>query len=399
MVNFEDLDYKRLDNESEEDYQLRICSLKEQKGLYWDEVAQIINRELDLNYTESRYRKLYSAYKKGREETIEETMSLFSEEDSEIRQKFANATDKAAYYKLLRQDSRFERFYSLIAENIKQLPAPQFLNDNINNTANEKEYVLGFADLHIGANFVTINNKYSIEEVTNRFNKALAYCKTFIEERQLTKLTVLSLGDELQGMLRINDVKMNEVAVVDAFVFACRLIANFLNNLSAYCKIDYKMVAYSNHNQTRPLGTKASEIASEDMGKILYNYLKDTLALNEGISIESNLDNDFVEFNIFGFNCIALHGHQVKNIGTIVKDLSNQHRKFYDYVFLAHTHSAKEFISGVGKYHDVEVLSLPSVVGECPYAQSLMVSSKAGMKIYEFDKKFGHTASYKIILN
>ena len=40
MVNFEDLDYKRLDNESEEDYQLRICSLKEQKGLYWDEVAQ-----------------------------------------------------------------------------------------------------------------------------------------------------------------------------------------------------------------------------------------------------------------------------------------------------------------------------------------------------------------------
>ena len=75
MVNFEDLDYKRLDNESEEDYQLRICSLKEQKGLYWDEVAQIINRELDLNYTESRYRKLYSAYKKGRDETIGEDVT------------------------------------------------------------------------------------------------------------------------------------------------------------------------------------------------------------------------------------------------------------------------------------------------------------------------------------
>lgn len=396
MVNFEDLDYKRLDDESEEDYQLRICAIKDEKGLYWDEVAQIINRELELNYTESRYRKLYSAYNKGKQ-TVVVNDKLFAE-DSELREKFANAVDKSAYYRLLRQDSRFERFYSLVAESIKQLPPPQFLN-YAEVAENEKEYVLGFADLHIGANFTTINNKYSLSEVTNRFNKALGYCKNFIVENKLDRLTVLSLGDELQGMLRLNDVKVNEVAVVDAFVFACRLIANFLNNLSEYCQIDYKMVAYSNHNQTRPLGTKASEIASEDMGKILYHYLKDTLALNERISIQSNLENDFVEFNIFNFNCIALHGHQVKSVNTIVKDLSNQHRKFYDYVFLAHTHSAKEFISGVGKYHDVEVLSLPSVVGECPYAQSLMVSSKAGMKIYEFDKKFGHTASYKIILN
>ena len=61
MINFEDIDYKRLDEETEDDYTLRICALKEIKHLYWDEIAQIINRTLDQNYTESRYRKMYFA--------------------------------------------------------------------------------------------------------------------------------------------------------------------------------------------------------------------------------------------------------------------------------------------------------------------------------------------------
>ena len=72
MINFEDIEYKRLDDESEDDYILRICGLKEDKQLFWDEVARIINKELDLNYTESRYRKLYSAYKKGKDSVVKE---------------------------------------------------------------------------------------------------------------------------------------------------------------------------------------------------------------------------------------------------------------------------------------------------------------------------------------
>ena len=72
MINFEDIDYKRLDEETEDDYTIRICALKEIKHLYWDEVAQIINRTLDQNYTESRYRKMYSAYTKGKADAVKE---------------------------------------------------------------------------------------------------------------------------------------------------------------------------------------------------------------------------------------------------------------------------------------------------------------------------------------
>ena len=34
MIDFEDIEYKRLDDETEDDYILRICGLKEDKQLF-----------------------------------------------------------------------------------------------------------------------------------------------------------------------------------------------------------------------------------------------------------------------------------------------------------------------------------------------------------------------------
>lgn len=400
MIDFEDIEYKRLDDETEDDYILRVCGLKEDKQLFWDEVARIINKELDLNYTESRYRKLYSAYKKGKEE-VEKEVIEFSPEEVEVREKYANSCDKIAYSRLMRQDARFERFYRLVGKQISQLPPPQFLNENKINSYinNDKEHVLCFADLHIGAKFTSINNSYSMQEAQNRFEKALAYCRDYVSKNNVRKLTVLSLGDEIQGMLRISDLRLNEKCVVDAFVFAERLIANFLNELSKYCYIDYKMVVYSNHNQNRYLGTKASELAGEDMGKILYGYLTDVLALNDRVTVYANEEADYTEFKIFDFNFIMLHGHQISNIQNAIKDLSNTHHKFYDYVILGHTHSLKEYPGGEGEHYNMEVLVAPSVCGSDPYADKLQVGSKAGMVIFEFDKKYGYTDKHNIILN
>ena len=109
--------------------------------------------------------------------------------------------------------------------------------------------------------------------------------------------------------------------------------------------MNYIQVCYSNHEQPRYLGTKASELAGEDMGKISFAYLQDVLATNPRIKVSGDVDKDYYEFNIFNFKCFAAHGHQVKNLNEISKDLANRHRTFYDYVFLAHSHSAKEFIS------------------------------------------------------
>lgn len=401
--------------ETDDEYEIRVCSLHDEYGLTWDDVTAIINSALDQNYTESRYRKMWKMYNLGvRNTTTQRRMrnkesgeylkindAAIEDREDELRERYADSTDRIAYTRLLRQDARFERFYKLVGEQISQLPPPQFLNENTISSFvdNDKEHVLCFADLHIGAKFISINNNYSIQEAKNRFEKALAYCRDYVSKNNVRKLTVLSLGDEVQGMLRISDLKLNEKCVVDAFVFAERLIANFLNELSRYCYVDYKMVVYSNHNQNRYLGTKASELAGEDMGKILYGYLTDVLALNDRITVYANEEADYTEFKIFDFNFIMLHGHQINNVQNAIKDLSNTHHKFYDYVILGHTHSLKEYPGGEGEHHNMEVLVAPSVCGSDPYADKLQVGSKAGMVIFEFDKKYGYTDKHNIILN
>lgn len=415
--------------ETEDEYEIRICSLHDESDLTWDDIAAIINSALDWNYTESRYRKVWKAYCLGVKNTAvqrrprskEEGDYLstknksieidefekqpedpkYTEKEEDLREAYATTSDRLAYLRELRQDSRFERFYKNIAaaiEKVGKLEVPIFLNP-VQAKTQDKQYVVGLADLHLGAAFSAINNKYNIEIAKKRIEDSANYIKDFVLEKGLSEITILSLGDMIQGMLRTSDLKLNEKDVVDAFVIAERLLAGFLNSLSKYCKVKFIQVCYSNHEQPRYLGTKANELAGEDMGKILFAYLQDVLALNERVEIIGDTEKDYYEFKIFDFECFAEHGHQIKSIADANKNLTNRHRKFYDYVFLAHSHSAKEFITAEGLNHDVETLVLPSLIGSDPYADKLMVGSKAAIKIFGFDKKYGHTESYKYILN
>ena len=405
--------FRRMPEETEEDYKIRMGGLRNTYKLTWTDLAGLINEELGYNYSESKYRKEYNLYLRGREDARDEieipvAPSAFracdnnyplSDEEIAMRETYQNSTERTPYYRLMRQDARFERFYRLVGEEIKRLPPPDFLRQLSISEDGEHEFLMTLADLHIGACFETVNNKYSMKIAQERFEKLLSKTKAFVEKQGISRLRILSLGDIVQGILRISDLRLNEAPVVDALVFAMRLVADFLNKLSQYCYIDFLQVLYSNHDQLRPLGTKASELGAEDMGKILFAYLQDTLANNPRITILGDREHDYLEFKIFDFNCIAMHGHQIKDVKGVYKDLANRHHKFYDYIFLGHTHSVKEFINAEGATHDAITNVSGSFVGSCPYADSLFVGSKASVKIYEYDAVEGQVASYKIILN
>ena len=404
--------FTRLPEETEEDYKIRLGGLRQTYRLTWQEIADVINAELGYNYSESKYRKEYNLYLRGREDAQEEATHVgtvrpqeeyyhFDSDEVELKERMMNSTERTPYYRLMRQDARFERFYKMVGQEIKRLPVPDFLRLSVDEESNkeEHEFLMTLADLHIGACFETVNNRYSMKIAQERFEKLLSKMVAFVGKHEIKRLRILSLGDIVQGILRISDFKLNEAPVVDALVYAMRLIADFLNKLSQYCYIDFLQVMYSNHDQLRPLGTKASELGAEDMGKIFFAYLRDVLADNLRISITGDKEHDFLEFKIFDFNCIALHGHQVRDVKNLYKDLANRHRKFYDYIFLGHTHSVKEFINAEGSTYDAITNVSGSFVGSCPYADSLFVGSKSSVKIYEYDKVEGQVASYKIILN
>lgn len=399
--------FKKLENETEEQYLWKIGQMVDSGKIdSWASVNDIINKELGIDEEkwrdESSFRKRYQAAKKfydgcfSKMESNEYADKLEEQRKELEKQRQKLYATKTEYTRQVRQQSRFELFYENVADEIRAFNTPEFVG--LDYSVNNKEYILSIADIHAGANFITETNKYSFEEVTIRFNKLLNDAVCFVKEHQLGHIKVLCLGDDIQGILRLSDLQLNESSVVKATVFIAKTLANFLNELSKYCYIDYYHCPTSNHSQNRPLGTKASEIASEDVEYIICNYIKDVLVNNNRITVNTNFGYEYIEIPIFDFKTIAMHGHTIKNIDNALKDLTYHKKTFYTTVFLAHYHAAKMGVVGEMSDTDCEVIVCPSFIGSCPYSNSLLKGAKPSCCIFGYDEQYGHTETYKIFL-
>ena len=298
-----------------------------------------------------------------------------------------------------RGESRHEMYYEYVGNVITTLPLPNFQPLYLGNK-NEMEYLITLADMHYGAKFKSENNEYSPEIAKERLELLTGYIIEFIRKHNIRKLHIVTLGDMIQGILRMSDLKINDSSVVKATVEVSRLIAMFLNEISTYTVVEYYHTPSANHTQIRPLGTKASEIADEDLEYIIGNYIKDLCGVNERITVHlADEGKQYIEIPICGNEIIAMHGHQLKNVETSIRDLSMLRRSFIDYLILGHFHNGKEIPCFEGCCNDTEILISPSFVGSDPYSDSIMKGAKASVKAYGFDYVYGHTETYKFILN
>ena len=394
-------------NAGETDEQLiyRVCSLKDSIGT-WQDVADIINNIIGKEYDESVYRKKYQAFNtimnanqdkfadsQAQLEDIEMQKEILKKERIKLQ------TVNIEKNRLDRQEARRELWYEQIGQYIKTLDMPKLENIKIRHT--NVKYIQSLADIHYGANFKSSNNEYSKNITIQRFEILKSKTIEFIKDKGIETLYVIDLGDEIQGILRSTDLSINDSTVVKCVVEVSRLIAEYLNDLSAYCNIKFYDIVYANHSQTRYLGTKANEMMFEDLGYVIGNYIKDILANNKRIEVILPKENDLyldIE-DIYGYNIVALHGHQIKNIDNVLKDLTMQRRKIYDYALLGHYHSNSTISCGESYCNDCEVLIAPSICGSDPYSDSIFKGSKSASVIWGFDEIFGHTETYKIILN
>ena len=401
------MDFSIHENETEREYIWRVGKYVSEGKITWKELANIINekwRDSEEEYRdESAYRKPFQSAKSYYEDVFSKMISneysdniAEQKRELEIERQKLYAT-KTEYTRSIRQQSRFELFYENIAKELITIEPPRFKTRSYMH--NNKCSVLTFCDIHAGAVFKNNTNNYSFNEITRRFEVLLSYMNDYVYKNDISRLKVIGIGDDIQGILRLTDLQINESSVVEATVFVAKTISHFLNELSSVCDIEYYHVPSSNHSQLRPIGTKASELANEDVEYIIGNYIKDVLSENSAITVVTNFGNDYIEVPIFNFNVLATHGHRIKNIENYVKNISFKNRKFYDTIIVAHFHSGKEIVVGEGKNNDVEVLVCPSFIGTCPYADSLLLGAKASCKIFVFDEKYGHTDTYKIMLN
>ena len=404
-----DQSLKRMENETEDQYFYRICNMKDSLGFTWPQMAKIFNDEFGRDIGDTAYRKRWAAFTQildanvntivGGDTAYLEELKQAKYELEKERQKLYATNIEAR--RTLRQESRSELFYENIRDTLDVLPMPEItVGKSGYARSHMKEHLLAIADIQGGAKFKLPTNEYSLAVCEERFNRLLDMVVDFVEYHEINKLHVVGLGDSIQGILRVTDLKLNETSVVEATITVARLMANFLNQLSAYCYLEYYHTPTSNHAQMRPIGTKASELASEDIEYIIGHYIFDMLSKNDRVNVHLNDGYDYIEIPIFDFNIRAEHGHTIKNLDTALRDRSATSRKLIDYIIVGHWHNGKVIPGNEHESHDTEVLMCPSFQGTDPYAYNkLGLSSKAACKLFVFDKKYGCTGTEKFILN
>lgn len=346
-----------------------------------------------------KFRSDYEKYKAEKNKSVGENDELDEKIEILRKERIKLQTANIERKRIDKSESRQEMYYEYVGRVIEALDPPVF-RPIIGNKKSEINYITTIADVHYGAKYYSINNEYSPEISKERFEDLTGRLITFIQEKQIAKLTIVSLGDLLQGVLRLSDLKINDSSIVKATVEICRLIANMLNELSEYTEISYYHTPSANHTQIRVLNAKASELADEDLEYLMGNYIKDLCAHNERISVHLAREGEnFIEVPVPGNEIVAMHGHQIKNVENAIKDISILHKKFYDTVLLGHFYNGKEIPSHEGILGDAEVLISPSFVGSDPYSDSICKGSKSCVKVYGFDRLYGHTETYKFILN
>ena len=113
-------EWKRLENESDEELIYRICLAKEQIGT-WEDVADVLNKILETDYTSSKFRKQFQAFEKMLKANEDKffTDDGYLKELQEERQKLQKEKQKLSderveLNRLIREEARKESYLDLV---------------------------------------------------------------------------------------------------------------------------------------------------------------------------------------------------------------------------------------------------------------------------------------------
>lgn len=402
-----DIKYKRMSDETEDQYIYRICRNKDMNiyDLTWKDIGDILNQELDEEYTESKYRKEYQAMQRGidmittsnaeTDDQLDEMRLLKMELEME-RKKVQ--TESVYYNRILREHSREEMLFERVSDAIKkvELDVPEFKPLKLQK--NNEEWLLGFSDIHAYKYFESITNKYNKEILERRMNQLMAEIIESIDVNNIRKLTILNGGDSFEGILRSSALQSLELGVIETVVEFQRWLLEWLNQLSKYVEIKYIHLISANHSETRPLGTRAGQFPKEDLEIVVANYIYDMCKDNP--RIEVIVPNEaFALFDIAGYKVIAHHGHGIRDKRKYIERMSRKLREFIDYGFFAHLHHGEIKTIDEGLDNDCEIIGLPSIIGTDGFADNLLEGAKPSAVLFRFEEGKGRNQENKFILN
>lgn len=280
------MEFKRYENESDDELLYRICSQKDTIGT-WADIAEIINSITGNNFGESAYRKKYQAFNKlldankDRFNSASDELNQIKEERRELekaRVKFRD--ERNEYNKLIRQEARKESYIELVKRVLKEY-SPASLNfKEKKNKSSDNDLIIHLTDIHTGININNWFNQYDENILKDRLCNYLNEIVT-IRHRHDSENAYLIIGEVLSGLIHENLRCENNQNLIEQFLTISKYLSEFINELSMYFSEVHVYVTPGNHSRISP--KKEQNLKGENFDNLLIPYLSAMLQNNKRI--------------------------------------------------------------------------------------------------------------------
>lgn len=389
--------YYILEGESEESYRFRMYKLREADRLTWQETANIINEVLEQNFSESKYRKEYAAYKRGyderdKEEEISPEISELMQAKIELaKERVKMADERIQTNAYIRQLAREETIKEIAQQAAQSVGASKLLPDiGGETTTGWNAAILELSDWHYGIECDNFWNKFNPDIAKERIGLLLSRVIEYCKLHNVNVIHVMNLSDLIAGRIHLSLRLESRFDVITQTIQVSEILAEFLNNLRNAGLLVHYYDCLDNHSRLEP--NKKDAIDLESLARIIPWYLKERL--QDKICIHANeYGDDIITFNVMGYEVLGVHGDKDKP-ATVVDNLSMMTHKHYHLVCTAHLHhfSADE-------KNETLVISNGSLMGTDTYAKNLRLSSKPSQNLIIVTERSIAECVYRITLN
>lgn len=304
--------YKRFENETDEELIYRITGEKDQIGS-WQEVADILNELLGTEYTESKFRKQRQAFDK----MFAANQSKFADSNAQIREievqkrelerkKIQFRDERNAWQKQNFIDARVEQKLDLLEERLSEQGKINFdVHENVK-ISSDNDILVILSDFHIGQCFRSVWGEYNSDIAQKRINQLLNEIIAIQRFHNSEKCYVSLQGDMLSGNIHKTIQVTNRENVIEQIKIASEIISSFCYELTKYFSIVFLSSVVGNHTR---MDKKEEALHDERLDDIITWGVKLSLKHIDNFHVlKRNLDNGIADIDIRGKSYIAVHG-------------------------------------------------------------------------------------------
>lgn len=395
-----DKELQRLPGETQEQYFYRICMMKDSLGFTWPQMAEIFNEEFGCEKTDSAYRKKWAAFNQifnaNTDKLVGENKYLreLKEQTDELYKAKRQLYDqRREYNKMLVNDARARHLSERLIEAANIAPLQNYSNMfNFNSNISDEEATLFLSDWHYGQVSNNIWNEYNVkickERVSKLFNKVISA----IQDHKINTLHIALLGDFVNGGIHTSCRVASEENTCEQLMHVSEIIANFINEVSAYVSQVNVYSTYGNH--ARSIQKKEDNIHADNMERVIPWWIAQRLKDNYKVNVVDSEYYEFIYFNVCGYNVVCTHGDldQFKNIGVTVNSIfTKKYGKSIDYTFSADKHHLESF-----EQFGIESTLVGSLCGTDEFANNKRLYSNPMQTLCIFTPEDGKKCTYNI---